>query len=98
MQRNFVLVAVAAATLGGTVSWHYAMEHTTAPIEVYAQGSAPTLTFAPMVRKVAPAVVNISSTRVVRTSDNRNRRGRQQPQTPEDFFGDLFGGGRGFGF
>ena len=96
MQRNFVLVAVAAATLGGTVSWHYATEHSTAPIEVHAQGGAPTLTFAPMVRKVAPAVVNISSTRVVRTSANRGGRGRQ-PQTPEDFFGDLFGG-RGFGF
>jgi len=46
-----------------------------------------------MVRKIAPAVVNISSTRVVRTS-NRNRRG--QPQTPEDFFGQLFGGGGRF--
>jgi serine protease Do len=45
-----------------------------------------------MVRKIAPAVVNISSTRVVRSS-SRNRRG-QQPQTPEDFFGQLFGGGR----
>ena len=96
MQRNFVLVAVVAATLGGGVSWHYATEHSTAPIEVYAQGGAPTLTFAPMVRKIAPAVVNISSSRVVRTSANRGGRGRQ-PQTPEDLFGELFGG-RGFGF
>jgi serine protease Do len=46
-----------------------------------------------MVRKIAPAVVNISSTRVVRSS-SRNRRG--QPQTPEDFFGQLFGGGGRF--
>ena len=74
MNRNFALVAVAAASLGGAVSWHYATEHATAPITVQAQGGAPTLTFAPMVRKIAPAVVNISSTRVVRTS-NRNRRG-----------------------
>ena len=96
MKRNFVLVAVVAATLGGGVSWHYATEHSTAPIEVYAQGGAPTLTFAPMVRKIAPAVVNISSSRVVRTSANRGGRGRQ-PQTPEDLFGELFGG-RGFGF
>jgi len=93
MNRNFALVAVAAASLGGAVSWHYATEHATAPITVQAQGGAPTLTFAPMVRKIAPAVVNISSTRVVRTS-NRNRRG--QPQTPEDFFGQLFGGGGRF--
>jgi serine protease Do len=93
MNRNFALVAVAAASLGGAVSWHYATEHATAPITVQAQGGAPTLTFAPMVRKIAPAVVNISSTRLVRTS-NRNRRG--QPQTPEDFFGQLFGGGGRF--
>ena len=91
MQRNFALVAVAAATIGGAVSWHYATEHTIAPIQVHAQGGAPTLTFAPMVRKIAPAVVNISSTRVVRTSQNRSRPGGR-PQTPEDFFGDLFGG------
>src|SRR5687767_1472849 len=90
MNRNFVLVAVAAATLGGGVSWHYATEHATTlatgPIQVHAQGGAPSLTFAPMVRKVTPAVVNISSTRTVRTSANRNQRGpRQQPMTPEDF-------------
>jgi len=98
MKRNFALVAVAAASLGGGVSWHYATEHAaTAPIQVYAQGGAPTLTFAPMVRKVTPAVVNISSTRVVRSSANRNpgQRGRRAPQTPEEFFGDLFGRGGG---
>jgi len=50
-----------------------------------------------MVKKIAPAVVNISSSRVVKTSANRNQRGRrqQQPQTPEDFFGQLFGNGGG---
>ena len=64
MNRNFALVAVAAASLSGAVSWHYATEHATAPVEVHAQGGAPSLTFAPMVRKVTPAVVNISSTRV----------------------------------
>jgi serine protease Do len=96
MNRNLALVAVAAATLGGGVSWHYATDHATAPTEVHAQGGAPSLTFAPMVRKVTPAVVNISSTRTVRTAANRSQRGqRQQPMTPEDFFGDLFGGGRG---
>jgi serine protease Do len=100
MNRNFALVAVAAASLSGAVSWHYATEHATAPVEVHAQGGAPSLTFAPMVRKVTPAVVNISSTRVVRTSSNNRQRPngrRQQPQTPEDFFGELFGrGGGGF--
>ena len=100
MNRNFALVAVAAASLGGAVSWHYATEHENAPVQVHAQGGAPSLTFAPMVRKVTPAVVNISSTRVVRTTSNRNPRGRQpqqRPQTPEDFFGELFGrGGGGF--
>ena len=100
MNRNFALVAVAAASLSGAVSWHYATEHATAPVEVHAQGGAPSLTFAPMVRKVTPAVVNISSTRVIRTSSNNRQRPngrRQQPQTPEDFFGELFGrGGGGF--
>lgn len=101
MNRNFALVAVAAASLGGAVSWHYATEHANAPVEVHAQGGAPSLTFAPMVRKVTPAVVNISSTRVVRSTSNRNQRGRQpqqRPQTPEDFFGELFGRGGGGGF
>lgn len=95
MKRNFALVAVAAATLGGTVSWHYATEHAAAPVQVYAQGGgAPSLTFAPMVRKVTPAVVNISSTRVIKTSSERGARRGGRPMTPEDFFGDLFG--RGF--
>src|SRR5436190_7116161 len=100
MKTNFALVALAAASLGGAVSWHYATEHPAAPTYVYAQGGAPSLTFAPMVRKIAPAVVNISSSRVVRTSGSQNRnrrggRGQQQPQTPEDFFGQLFGNGGG---
>jgi serine protease Do len=94
MNRNLATVALAAASLGGAVSWHFATEHA-APAYVYAQGGAPSLTFAPMVRKIAPAVVNISSTRLVQTSSSRNRRGRQQPQTPEDFFGQLFGNGGG---
>jgi serine protease Do len=94
MNRNIATVALAAASLGGAISWHVATEHQT-PAYVYAQGGAPSLTFAPMVKKIAPAVVNISSTRLVQTSSNRNRRGRQQPQTPEDFFGQLFGGGGG---
>ena len=100
MKTNFALVALAAASLGGAVSWHYATERPAAPTSVYAQGGAPSLTFAPMVRKIAPAVVNISSSRVVRTSGSQNRnrrggRGQQQPQTPEDFFGQLFGNGGG---
>ena len=94
MNRNLATVALAAASLGGAVSWHFATDHA-APAYVYAQGGAPSLTFAPMVRKIAPAVVNISSTRLVQTSSSRNRRGRQQPQTPEDFFGQLFGNGGG---
>lgn len=94
MNRNLATVALAAASLGGAVSWHFATDHA-APAYVHAQGGAPSLTFAPMVRKIAPAVVNISSTRLVQTSSSRNRRGRQQPQTPEDFFGQLFGNGGG---
>src|SRR5262245_57112306 len=97
MNRNFALVAVAAASISGAVSWHYATEHATAPVQVYAQGGAPTLTFAPMVRKISPAVVNISSSRVIKTTSNRRGRGnrQQQPQSPEDFFEQFFGGGGG---
>src|SRR4029079_17623919 len=96
MNPTIATVALAAASLGGAVSWHFATEHATAPTYVYAQGGAPSLTFAPMIKKVAPAVVNISSTRLIQTSSNRNRRGRQQPQTPEDFFGQFFGNGGTF--
>jgi serine protease Do len=89
MKRNFALVAVAAATLGSGVSWHYATEHASAPAQVYAQKGAPSLTFAPMVKKVTPAVVNVSSSRTIPVS-NRNRRGGQP--TPEDLFREFFGG------
>ena len=83
MNRNLAPVALAAASLGGAVSWHFATEHATAPTYVHAQGGAPSLTFAPMVKKIAPAVVNISSTRLIQTSptaiaaDVSNRRLRR---------------------
>jgi len=49
-----------------------------------------------MVRKISPAVVNISSSRVIKTTSNRRGRDRQQqPQSPEDFFEQFFGGGGG---
>ena len=91
-----MLVAVAAATLGGGVSWHYATEHSTAPIEVYAQRwSADAYFCSDGAQDRACGSEYFHHSRVVRTSAEPSRGRGRQPQTPEDLFGELFGG-RGF--
>jgi len=49
-----------------------------------------TTTFAPVLKRVIPAVVNISSTRVVKTNNNSQDFGQM-----DDFFRQFFGGGFG---
>jgi serine protease Do len=88
-------VALVAALLASGITW-FAARETVTPNYVFAQGQEyVSLTFAPMVKKVVPAVVSVvSEVKPVRTS-NRDRQ-QMPPGLPpglEDFFGDFFGRG-----
>ena len=64
-----------------------------APQVVMAQEHAMPTSFAGVLRPILPAVVNITTTRVIKT-----QAGPQLPPGFEDFFGGGFGPGRGRGF
>jgi serine protease Do len=90
-----VLAIAAVFAVGGlvgeyTASTHAAAGHATAAAAV-APASVPMMptTFAPVVKQVLPAVVNIASTMTVHQS-------KDQMQVPDDFFGQMFPGFRGF--
>jgi len=90
MKRNLALTAVTAALAGSLATWKLA-DQTTTPQYVHAQDQQyVSLTFAPLVRKTLPAVVNVET--VIRaTPTSRSRRVPQGlPPGLEDFFG--FGG------
>lgn len=92
MKRKIALTAVAAALTGSLITYKVA-DNTPAPMYVHAQDQQyVSLTFAPLVRKTLPAVVNVETT--VRATPTRGR-GRQRvpqglPPGFEDFF--SFGG------
>jgi len=95
MKRNLILTGVAAALIGSAVTYKFAAEPA-GPVYVKAQEKQyVSLTFAPLVKKALPAVVNVES--VVRArntrSSTRGRRNLPQGLPPglEDFFG-QFGG------
>jgi len=85
---------VAAAVVGSLLTMRFA-NHPDVPVQVHAQNQQfLSLTFAPVVSKATPAVVNVSSTRVTRRNTRSPGR-RQNPfggGGPEDFF-DFFGFG-----
>src|SRR5262245_55831994 len=99
MKRNLTVVAIAAALSGSAITYHVTSDHRAAPQYVLAQErGAPPLTFAPVIKKVTPAVVNVTSeVRPQRTSSRGRGRGgqggpSQLPPGLEDFFRG-FGGG-----
>lgn len=88
IRRNFFLTALLGALLGAvTVTlWH---DYWSLPRQVYAQDQRVFMMgFGPVVRKVTPAVVNISATHVVRA------RNRAVDPLEEFFFGPFFRGPR----
>ena len=92
MKRKLTLTAVAAALAGSIITWNIAGDNP-APKYVHAQNQQyVSLTFAPLVRKTLPAVVNIET--VVRATQTRGRGRLPQGLPPgfEDFFGFGFGG------
>ncbi|MBC7924187.1 MAG: DegQ family serine endoprotease [Bryobacteraceae bacterium] len=92
MTRKMILTGVVAALLGSVVTYKVATEHA-APVYVHAQDKQyVSLTFAPLVKKALPAVVNVESiVRTTQTRSNRRRAPQGLPPGLEDFFG--FGGG-----
>jgi serine protease Do len=90
MKRKIGLTALAAALAGSVVTYRLT-DNAPAPVYVHAQDQQyVSLTFAPLVRKTLPAVVNVES--VVRATQTRGRGRLPQGIPPgfEDFFG--FGG------
>jgi serine protease Do len=86
MKRNFAATAVVAALVGSAVTW-YGTKEPPAPQYVMAQDQQyVSLTFAPLVKKALPAVVNVTSE--IRATQTRSRRGPQGlPPGLEEFFG-----------
>lgn len=99
MKRNLTVVAIAAALGGSAITYHVTSEHHATPQYVFAQErGAPPLTFAPVIKKITPAVVNVTSeVRPQRTSTRNRGRGQggpsQLPPGLEDFFRGFGGGG-----
>jgi len=82
-----------AALLGSVTTYKFAAEHA-APVYVHAQDKQyVSLTFAPLVKKALPAVVNVES--IVRATQTRSSRRSQQGLPPglPPGLGDLFGFG-----
>lgn len=94
MKRNLALTAVAAALTGSIVTYRMT---DTAPVPTYVHAQDQqyvSLTFAPLVRKTLPAVVNVET--VVKATPTRDRRGSGRlPQGLPPGFEDFFGFGPG---
>ena len=94
MKRSFFLTSCAGVIVGGLITAAILQNHIPAapPASVRADDTRTavglTTTFAPVVKRVTPAVVNIASTRVVKTSS------QEGGMSPEDLFRQFFGGGR----
>ena len=86
-KRTLALTAVTAALAGSLMTWK-AVDNNPAPVFVHAQDQQyVSLTFAPLVRKALPAVVNVET--VIRPTQTRSRGRAPQGLPPglEDFFG-----------
>ncbi|HET8547181.1 MAG TPA: Do family serine endopeptidase [Bryobacteraceae bacterium] len=88
MKRITIMLLLVAMLTGGLLT-KLVLDHQQ-PVVTFAQDRPMLMTFAPVVRPILPAVVNITSTQIVRT---RSR--LQLPPGFEDFFGFGNPGGRG---
>jgi Do/DeqQ family serine protease len=101
IRRGTAILALVAASIGGgLVASYVAHGSGTAPVFVStaqaasgAEALPQTMTFAPVVKRAAPAVVQISSTKVIKAeAQGRNGRGDQQnPFSDDPFFRRFFG-------
>src|SRR5436190_23304467 len=94
MKRTFFLNSCAGVIVGGLITAAILQNRlpSAPPASVRADDTRTavglTTTFAPVVKRVTPAVVNIASTRVVKTANEEGG------MSPEDLFRQFFGGGR----
>ena len=96
-----VLTLVAASIGGGLIAAFAVATHSDAPVVVTARAATNPSTkaseisssFADVIEKASPAVVNISSTRVIKASDQQGQgRGENNPFMNDPFFRQFFGG------
>src|SRR5690349_8575577 len=88
----FVISAIGeSASLAGQDLIAHEMKTTTISRDNAEHTSLPTITFAPVVQKVMPSVVNIFSSRKIKT-DFRNDELFNEEPIFRKFFGDQFGG------
>ncbi len=95
-----VLTLVAASIGGGLIAAFAVATHSNAPVYVTAKAASNPNTkaneisdsFANIIEKASPAVVNISSTRVIKASDQEGQKGRGNPFMGDPFFRQFFGG------
>jgi serine protease Do len=94
MKRSFFLASCAGVLVGAflTATLLHNRNAVAPPPEIRADDTRTaaglTTTFAPVVKKVAPAVVNISSTRIIKTGGPGD-----ETNAIDDFFRQFFGGG-----
>jgi serine protease Do len=98
IRRSVAVLAIVCASIGGGLVASYSIgQHGNVPVFVSTAQAATVepsglaQSFSPVVKRTAPAVVNISTTKVIKASDQMQRRGRrgQQPQQ-NPFFDDPF--------
>jgi serine protease Do len=94
IRRSLAVLAIVGASIGGgLVATMGSRQHV--PIFVSTAQAASTepgnlMSFASVVNRAAPAVVNISSTKVIKASEQMQRGRRGQQQSPFPFFDDPF--------
>ncbi len=97
-----VVTLIVALIGGGLIAYGVTSKHTVPIFVTTAQAASAEpgqmMSFSPVVKRTAPAVVNISSTKVIKASadtPNGNRRGRrgqqQNPMLDDPFFRQFFG-------
>ncbi len=97
VRRGNAILALVVASLGGGLIAAYATRGGTAPVFLTTAQAASasetlpqTMTFAPVVKRAAPAVVQISSTKVIKAEAQGRGRG-QNPMLDDPFFRRFFG-------
>jgi Do/DeqQ family serine protease len=102
-RRSTAILTLVAASIGGGLIAAFAVAtHANAPVYVTAKAASNPSTkaseisssFADVIEKASPAVVNISSTRVIKASDQEGQGGGQgaNPFMNDPFFRQFFGG------
>lgn len=98
--RTTAILTLIAASLGGGLVAALAVGGRGTPAPIYAEARAasgaraPSASYADVLEKVTPAVVNISSTRIVKASEQEQDNPMFSDPFFRRFFGDQFGGGR----